>query len=55
MALYPQIIPTLQPTLSLLHRAVNQAMLFGIYPGSVNRDGFYMPTMDEYELVTWTR
>ena len=55
LALYPQIIPTEQPTLSLLHPAVNQAMLCGTYQGSVNRDGSYMPTTDEYVRVTWTR
>jgi len=55
LALYPQTPPTAQPTLSLLPPAFNQAMLCGIYQGSVNKGGSYMPTMDEYVRVTWTR
>ena len=41
---YPQIIPTAQPTLSSLLLAFNQAMLCGIYPSSVNKDGSSMPS-----------
>ena len=55
LGLYPQIIPTAQPTLSLLHPAFNQAMHCGIYQGSVNKGGSYTPTTDEYVRVTWTR
>ena len=48
-------IPTAQPTLSSLLPAFNQAMLCGIYQGSVNKGGSYTPTTGEYVRVTWTR
>ena len=30
-------------------------LLCGIYQGSVNKDGSYMPITGEYALATWTR
>jgi len=49
--LYPQIKPTVQPTLSSLHPAVNQVILRGTYQGSENKGGAYTPITVEYMLV----
>jgi hypothetical protein len=44
-----------QPALSLLHLAVNQAMPCDTCPSLKKADGSYMPTMHEYMRAIWTR
>jgi hypothetical protein len=55
LAHYPQTPPTAQLTLSLLHPAVNQAMLCGTYPSLAKVDGSSTPTTAEYVRVTWIK